>query len=164
MTDRIPYKDDVLPPRGWVLARDSEGDHFWVDPRTITITESARTELTDEQIERVKRFCEVLGEAHPFSLAEALEGFEKDDDPEREIQVWETLTAVFQDEIRERELTDLEQQKLLLKVLLTCSWSPSIDDILASLPEAKALPNLVGVVQRFVSELEDLQGERRIKT
>lgn len=155
MTDRTPHEDGTVSPPGSVLVKSPDGSQFQVELIALDKKPLPESELTDGQIERIKRFRETLADAHPAPIEEVLSDFRKDDNPEEEIRVWEEIAALFQNEVRIGSITDPALKRLLLGVLLACSWSPSVDDILADLPTAKTLPDLDGIVQRFVAAQQD---------
>jgi hypothetical protein len=83
-----------------------------------------------------------LEEAYPTSLDETLESFGRDQKPETEIRLWEHMTELFEQELGERPAADVEERKLLFRVILTCSFSANVNNILGMLPQAKSLPEL----------------------
>ena len=148
MENRIPDGDGVIPPRGYVLVQDPDGNRFWVSPDSLK-EGPLRSELSEDQIRRITRFQSVLEEAYPTSLDETLENFRRDQNPETEIRLWEHMTELFERELGERPAADGEERKLLFRVILTCSFSANVNDILGMLPQAMSLPELSRVVQRF---------------
>lgn len=151
MSDAIPDGPNVIPPRGHILAQDQHGNRFWISPDALQRS-GPRSELTEDQIERVRRTITALEEVYPLSVDEALYDFRCDQNPESEIRVWENIADVYEQEIDERPRASEQEKKLLFKVILASSWSPSTDEVLSTVPEAKALPHLVRVVERFLGD------------
>lgn len=151
MKDGIPDVDGIIPPRGYILVQVPDGKRFWVPPDSLKES-PPNSELSDAQIRRITRVQSVLNEVYPVSLEDTLENFRRDQHPEAEITLWEHMTELFEHELGERPQADIEERKLLFRVILACSFSTNVNDILGTLPQAKSLPELLRVVQHF-SEL-----------
>ena len=52
-------------------------------------------------------------------------------------------------ELQERPNADPAERQLLFSVILTCSNTSTLDEVLATAPEAKGLSNLARVDRRF---------------
>lgn len=55
--------------------------------------------LTPEQVERIKAFRQTFAEVFPGELEEALENFRRDQNPEREILVWEKMAEEYKRQV-----------------------------------------------------------------
>lgn len=76
-----------------------------------------RSTLTDLQVERIAKFHEVFLEVFPGTLEAALDNFEHDADPEREILIWEEF--VEQWKLRSHKCKTLQQRKKLFGDILS---------------------------------------------
>lgn len=101
----IPNEDGVLPPPGYVLGRVSDGREYWLPPESLR-SSSAQSELSDDQIRRIMRFKELLGSNDPTPLGETLNNFRRDQNPESEIQVFERVAQVYEQETVDRTEAD----------------------------------------------------------
>src|SRR5271157_892515 len=68
----------------------------WIDPKSIKPQPSRSSHLSAEQIRRAERLQAALAEVDHSSAAQWVEGFEKDRDPERELQVCEAISEAYQ--------------------------------------------------------------------
>jgi hypothetical protein len=148
MKDGIPDVDGIIPPRGYILVQVPDGERFWVPPDSLKES-PPNSELSGDQIRRITWVQSVLNEVYPVSLDDTLENFRRDQHPEAEITLWEHMTELFEHELGERPQADIEERKLLFRVILACSFSANVNDILGTLPQAKGLPELLRVVQSF---------------
>jgi len=64
--DKIPYEEGGIPPVGYLLVQDQNGNRFWLSPDKIRPGRPV-SELTQEQIERVKRCSDTLAGVHGLS-------------------------------------------------------------------------------------------------
>jgi hypothetical protein len=145
----VPYEEGVIPPQGWVLVEIQGQGRYWVNP-TLLKSGSPQTELTPEQVERIRAFKEILGSNDPSSLEEALANFSRDHDPEPEIAVWEHIARVWQREVAERGASDPAHATLLYVAVLGCSLvGPSAEALLAWNPGLKGISDLEGLAARY---------------
>lgn len=80
--------------------------------KTLTTAELAslkpgpvRGKLTSEQIKRITRMHEVFAEVDPTPLAEVLENFSRDLNPDSEIAIWEAMATAYGGFVTEHTLT-----------------------------------------------------------
>ena len=150
--DRIPATPGVIPPIGWILVHEMSSDKdFWVNPKSLK--ESPPTsELSEEQLERIKRIALCLQEHDSTPVEQWIENMRKDRYPEPEIQVWEEIIEVYQTELHERSSADSEERHHSYIVLLShqCSMRRYyVDNVLSMKPATKSLPRLKQVIERF---------------
>ena len=149
----IPATPDVVPPSGWILVRESTtGKDYWVD--ATTLKESApRSQLTDEQMKRIRRVALALQEHDPSPAEKWSENMRRDQQPEGEIQTWEEIVDVYLAELTDRPSAQGDERHLVYGVLVAASMlSEELFDIrkvMSMFPKAKALLNLDRVVDRF---------------
>lgn len=110
-----------------------------------------RESLTDLQQGRVDAIKKIIGHVHTLSE----DGFLHDDDPERELSIWEAIAGAFVDEMKVRNMlrkVTMAEQKLLFQVLLLTSIHDCNPDQLVNFfPQAKGLGNFRGAVHRYMS-------------
>jgi len=125
---------------------------YWVDPALLKFSEP-RTELTPDQVERIRAFKEILGENDPSTLEEALHNFRCDQNPEPEIVVWENIARVWSEEASIRGLSEGPHAQLLFRAVLGCSLvGASADALLTWDPRLKGLADLEGLTARYRGE------------
>lgn len=137
----LPYEEGQLPPRGYMLAQDEVGNLFWIDPHAIAMKGQVRSELSEEQVKRIRTFRDVFADVYPRDFEAVLSDFRKDAHPEQEICIWEFLASVYQHELDVRGVTDRRSRHLLFKVLMGASQVRTFDELLATVPEAKSVPD-----------------------
>jgi hypothetical protein len=149
----IPATPDAIPPSGWILVREAKsGKNYWVDPKTLK--ESApRSDLTDGQMDRIKRIASALQEHDPSPLETWYENMRRDRHPEAEIQTWEEIVDVYLAELADRPSAPAEERHLLYGALVSASMLTEdiceSGKVLSMYPKAKSLPHLELVVYRF---------------
>ena len=80
------------------------------------------TPLSDEQIERIRAFKEILAEHDRTTLEQAIENFRRDTHPEPEIRLWERIARVYREELGDRPSAKNAERRLLFTALLGCSF------------------------------------------
>jgi hypothetical protein len=69
--------------------------------------------LPPELVSRVEQLAQALPDAHPQSLAEWLDGFQRDANPAREIAIWEVIALANSSFAHQRVLSPEERQEAL---------------------------------------------------
>jgi hypothetical protein len=151
--DWIPATPDTVPPSGWILIRETKtGKDYWVDPKTLNAS-APRSELTDEQMDRIRRVALALQEHDPSPVEQWFENVRWDQLPEGEIQTWEEIVDVYLAELADRPSANAEQRHLIYSVLVSASMLTKEmcepGTVMSMYPKAKKLPNLDRVVDRF---------------
>lgn len=77
--------------------------------------------LPTKLIERIKSFKEILAEVETSSLAETIDGFQRDAVPENEVKIWERIADVYRAYTTEKSVTDLATKKEVFSVILQAS-------------------------------------------
>lgn len=67
-------------------------------------------------IERIKQFKTILSEVETTPLDETLNGFKRDMQPEREVQIWEVIAKIYKENTN--ETMSLAEKKEIFKNLL----------------------------------------------
>lgn len=98
----------------------------WVDPSTIQPGPIRRESLTPEQMERVRRLQAVFVEVDGQSVAQWVDGFKRDLDPDRELDIWETMAKAYTVYCSKRTLSP-EAKKEVYKIVLLRSMAPEKD-------------------------------------
>jgi len=149
----IPATPEAVPPSGWILVKEANtGNDYWVDPKTLKVN-APRTQLTDEQMNRIRRVSLSLQEHDSSSVDEWLTNMRRDRNPEAEIRTWEELVDVYEMELADRPSSQKEERHLVYGVLVSVSTLTEelceSGKVLSMYPKAKSLPNLDRVVDRF---------------
>jgi hypothetical protein len=159
----IPYREGEPAPIGRMLAVDGRtGQRIWIDPSKVqrgeppedVLRQMGRSEplgtLTPDQEERVRRLAWALRRDKPLPLDQWLHGFRRDMHPEQEIMLWEALAETLREEVSDRKPAKRERE-LLFAVLLQALNTPTLADLVSSMPSAKTLPNLERAYERLRS-------------
>ena len=77
--------------------------------------------LSDEFIDRVKRFKGTLADVDGTSLEETIDNFKRDTHPEEELAIWERIANAYQLFLSHNPTTDLAIKKEIFAVLLAAS-------------------------------------------
>lgn len=146
----IPYVEGIAPPRGYMQARlEGSGERVWIRPESVVISGIKLSQLSQEQIERTQQIWQQLREVWPISFDDCIAGFQQDKNSELEISLWERIADVYVRELHDRPKAGLSERQLLFKVIVGCSMTSSLDEVLSTNPETKRLPNLARVDARW---------------
>lgn len=77
--------------------------------------------LSEELIERIKAFKQVLVDVEKIPLEQTIDNFLQDTNPEREIRIWEKIASAYQSFISENLITDTVIKKEIYWVALSAS-------------------------------------------
>jgi hypothetical protein len=77
--------------------------------------------LSDEFIDRVKRFKVTLADVDETSLEETIDNFKRDTHPEEELAIWERIANTYRLFLSHNPKTDLTIKKEIFAVLLGAS-------------------------------------------
>lgn len=149
----IPHKDGLIPPRSFILVNIENLGLHWVDPNKLNLQpNSSPAILTPEQAHRLELLWQALKQhlTHAQSLEQWLQGFRLDQNPEREISVWEQIHKTYEIECQRREPTTPTLRALIYKAAFCCSVvGPDTDSLLSTNPDLKSLPKLTQLTNTF---------------
>lgn len=77
--------------------------------------------LPEDFVRRVKAMKAILSEVDPSPLAETLDEFKRDANPERELVIWERIASTYALFVSYEDIEDLPTKKEILSVLLGVS-------------------------------------------
>jgi hypothetical protein len=148
--------DDLLPvveggpkPDGYMGIVDQNGQRWWMRLDVLK-RKAPTTPLSEEQIERIRTFKEILAEHDTTTLEKAIENFRRDAHPEPEIRLWERIAAVYAEELRDRFSAAAAERRLLFSAVLLCSFgAPDVSALITLDRELRDLPDLDRVIRRF---------------
>src|SRR5690349_1760890 len=86
-------------------------------------------QLTEDQLERIKKFREVFADIDELSLEAWIDNFKRDVDPDREIAIWEHISRSYQSYCSEHNLSK-EEKKEVQTILLLRSMTSSETEVL----------------------------------
>ena len=69
-------------------------------------------------IKRVIDYKAILGDIENSTIEEAVNNFQRDKEPEKELQIWEKITNLYQSFIAENKITDFTQKKDIFRTIL----------------------------------------------
>jgi hypothetical protein len=149
----IPATPGSVPPSGWILAREAKtGKDYWVDPKTLKES-PPRSNLTDEQMERIKRIAIALHEHDPSPVEKWFDNIRRDQQPEAEIQAWEEIVDVYLAELVDRPSAQAHERHMVYGALVSASMLTKElcepGTVMSMYPKAKGLANLDRIVDRF---------------
>jgi hypothetical protein len=93
--DMIPAVEGETCRNGYFRAVDQLG-YRWFVSRDVLTRRRTTGSLSDEQIERIRAFKEILREHDRVTLEQAVDNFRRDAHPEPEIQLFERIARVYQ--------------------------------------------------------------------
>lgn len=141
-----------IPPIGHVPCYNAiTGERKWIDPRKLA-QPPIRLALSESLVKRIKEYKFVLGDADTIPLEETIKNFQRDNNPELEIKVWECIAEVYLRELDSLRDSTLSQRITVCKSIIMASLGMSERQIISSLPQAKAfrrLPNVIKTYQRL---------------
>jgi len=97
--------------------------------QTIKISELQQNaivheKLSDEQINRITNFQEILKEVNTTSIEKTIENFQRDLNPDKEIAIWERIAKAYQSVNEENEDLSIEYKNEIYNLLLYRSMMP----------------------------------------
>lgn len=98
----------------------------WVDPAQLKPGPIRHEALTEKQLERVRYLQSVFREVDPTPLEKWIEDFRRDENPDREIAVWEGMAKPYEVFAASRDLT-LAAKKEVYGVVLMRSGAPDAE-------------------------------------
>jgi hypothetical protein len=98
----------------------------WVDPKTIQAGPIRHEKLTDEQMERIRSLQATFAEVDSQSIDKWVDNFKRDQDPDRELQIWERMAKAYRAYCDKRELS-VEVKKDVFGVVLMRSMASEQD-------------------------------------
>lgn len=123
---------------------NTNGDTEWVDPNTIQQGPIIRDGLTPIQIEKIKYLYNTFKEVDPISQEKWIEDFKRDQNPDREIEIWMMMADTYNTYLQKSEF-DIEVKKEVYKIILMRSAAPE-DEVLKHL-------NLVHLSKKAAKEI-----------
>lgn len=105
-------------------------------------------QLPPSLIARIEALRSTLEEVYPQSMAEWLDGFQRDADPEPEVQWWERLARCYVEYAQHQEL-QAEQRKTAFRVMFKLGFGASAKDLPADLANLSpgALDEIVAIMR-----------------
>ncbi len=82
-----------------------DGKRKRVDIESLKPSPIRRDCLTEDQTARLRRIHETFAEVDGFTFEQRLDGFKRDMNPDRELEVWERLAAVYERFCASRQLS-----------------------------------------------------------
>lgn len=87
-------------------------------------------ELPEGLVERIKAFKTILREVELIPLAETIENFKYDSNPEKEVAMWETIAEVYKDYVAENPDISIEEKMEVYKIaFVSCSMPLQFDKL-----------------------------------
>ncbi len=82
--------------------------------------------LPAELVARIKAYKKILGDADYVSLADAIDDFRRDRNPEQEVEIWERIVHVFDNFTKGHKITDRARRREVLRILLLLSTASKV--------------------------------------
>ena len=99
-----------------------DGKRKWVETESLKPSPIRRDCLTEDQTARLRRIHETFAEVDGFTFEQRLDGFKRDMNPDRELEVWERSAAVHERFCASRQLS-LEAKREVYRLLLMRSMT-----------------------------------------
>jgi hypothetical protein len=147
----MPPLDDSLriPTINSIASVDVFGRNRFVPVDAISIESSLKpAELTDDQLNRIRRLVNVLGDTDEMPFEDWVYNISIEPDPEEELQIAEACEIAFTDELEMRSDFGKEGRKLLWNAINGSTMHESVDNLLSAQPQFKGLSKLDGVFRR----------------
>jgi hypothetical protein len=109
-------------------SKPSEQKSQWIDPSKLTPGPIQHTSLTDEQLARVTHVQKVFQEVDSSPLEKWVEDFQRDVNPDKEIQIYENMATAYAAFTTSKSLS-LDAKKDAYQVVLLRSAAPEQDVI-----------------------------------
>jgi hypothetical protein len=90
----------------------------WVDPKTLQPGPIQRDSLTDEQMARIRTLQATFFEVDGQTVEKWVDDFRRDQDPDRELRVWERMAKAYRDYCDGRNLSGVAKKDVYRIVLL----------------------------------------------
>ena len=91
---------------------------------TIPTAAVINNQLTPKQLKDIKTIHKTFTEVYPVSLDQTSKNFQKDPNPEREIQIWMKMVETYKSLTRSGKYPNLEQRQEVFSVLLASTMMP----------------------------------------
>ena len=137
-----------IPRSGAHFAQDEFGRTFWIDGRSLDWESPySAAQLSESQRQRNEVVWRVFSEWLPHreewerSLAMDLE-------PEEELQLWERLAGIYQQELSERSNFPESGRRLLFIAIIKSAEIRTVEELVSGCPELKALRKIDRVFRR----------------
>jgi hypothetical protein len=133
----------------------------WRDPKSLLPQPSRSSGLSAEQKRRVEKLQSVLVEVDESSVAKWEEDFEKDRDPERELQTWESIADAYQTYCLSQSLSTAQKREVV-KLLLVRSTTANEQEVLRRTPVATLTPaQAAAAVRAFKGRAAPIEVEKK---
>ena len=84
--------------------------------------------LAADLIERIKAYNKKLGDADQVTVDEAVDGFRRDLNPDKEVAIWERIAHIFQHFTDGHQITDEVRRLEILRALLLISTGAEVKE------------------------------------
>ena len=126
---------------GYVIGEDGQKVHVHRGP-------IRHESLSDDQLRRIGRLHDVLGEAYPMTLPGWIDGFMRDAHPEPEIQMIEARAVVYE-RLAAQACLSREEKRRLYALLCAVSAGSDGPDLASLLPADRGLPHLETIIHMY---------------
>ena len=103
-------------------SKDDKQNVQTIDPNDIQVSEIVHDSLTTDQIQRIKRVQSTFAEVYPVSLEETITNFKRDQNPDKEIDIWLQMAYTYEKYVSSKQnKLDLNTKKEVYKLILSRS-------------------------------------------
>ena len=119
-----------------------------VSPKDLKPGPIRHEQLPPSLVARIEAVRSALEEVYPQSMAEWLDGFQRDADPEREVIWWERLARCYVEYISQKQLNP-EQRKAAFSLIFKLGLGASAKDLTAEVANLSpgALDEIVAIMR-----------------
>lgn len=147
-----PYleKSEVEPEADMAFEADPAGaDQAEFCPPTEYQLRLGPADLTPEQVARLQRIFWVLRRHNDRPFDEICLEFRLEEDPEAQIQAWEVITKVYQEERLLRPSENKRKQQLMFEAIVAISLTQDVAELCNDFPNFRAIDDLQRIIDRW---------------
>lgn len=105
-------------------SKPEKGELQTININDIKLNSIVHEKLSDEQINRITRFQEIIKEVNTTPLEKTIENFQRDLNPDKEIAIWERITKAYQTINNENQNLNISEKNEVYNLLLYRSMMP----------------------------------------
>jgi len=147
---------DQIPPKGYIRVflaeEEGKGKYYWVDPAELDldVIPPWTTELTEIHKDRISKVAWALREHDHHPLDIWFHNFSRDQNPDKEIRMYEVTVAVYRKELSLRPGANPQERALVYDALMACmTIGNDIGNIISAKPQLKSLRHLDRIVRTW---------------
>jgi len=134
------------------IACNSEGDTTKVDPNDVVVGPIVHDSLTQEQLTRVKKIHAIFSDVYTVSFEETIDNFRRDQNPDKEILIWERMAGAYQKYMSAHPSSSYDQKHEAFILLLMRSMMSDEEAITESKIKVLSQDEVKELLQNYNSQ------------